>query len=293
MAVAAVLLISTTCQYNFNMNLNVPNIQLYPGINYVKIQYDNFNREFIVHLPQTYENQSLYPIVMVFHGLGGSSSFGIGTMGTLVDRENFIGIYPQGRYGSWNTGNTNLPSSADDVGFTRRILEWLDSRIAIDRDRIYALGYSNGGAFSYVLARRMDEIASIAALSASFRKGQIIDPDVSKKSIMQIHGELDTEVPYYGGKSSSLTVSFESAPYTVKQWAIHDGIAEYLQTFNPENKLTVYKYEKEDNPLEVLLYCLRETTHDIGQHSFVNNNRCYLEIWEFFKKHSKKDREME
>ena len=165
--------------------------------------------------------------------------------------------------------------------------------MAIDRDRIYALGYSNGGAFSYVLARKTDEFAAIAALSASFRKGQIIEPDVSKKSIMQIHGELDTEVPYYGGRSSSLTVSFESAPRTVELWANHNGIAEYLQISNPENRMTLYKYEKEDCPLEARLYCLRETTHDIGQHPFVTNNRCYSEIWDFFQKHSKRDRELQ
>jgi polyhydroxybutyrate depolymerase len=266
------------------------NIALYPGINHIRMEYHHFNRKFIVHLPSNYQKESTYPVVMAFHGRGGTNTFGTGTMGPLVNRENFIGIYPQGIYNTWNTGYREVASTENDVGFILAILDWLEKRVNIDKDRIYTMGYSNGGTISYRLVLETDKFAAMAALSASFFEGQVIHPDVPKLSVMQIHGELDTVVPYYGGRSTALIVSFESARHTVELWANHNGIGEGVEIHNHEERLTVYSYKKESNPFEVVLYCLWETTHDIGQHWFFNTNRCFSVIWEFFERHSKNDR---
>jgi polyhydroxybutyrate depolymerase len=219
------------------------NILLHPGINHVEIEHDRLIRKFIVHLPADYKGESTYPVVMVFHGLGGTNSFGIGTMGHLVDNENFIGVYPQGIEGSWNTGYREVPSTEDDVGLTLKILAWLEERINMDKDRVYTMGYSNGGTFSYRLALETDKFAAVASLSASFFEGQTIAPGVPKLSVFQLHGEWDRWVPYNGGRSRYLNASFQSAEDTVAQWAFHNGIGEDLEIYDPEEKVTVYRYK--------------------------------------------------
>jgi len=42
------------------------------------------------------------------------------------------------------------------------------------------------------------------------------------------------------------------------------------------------------NLYEAQLYCLQETTHNIGTHLFVSSTDCYWEIWNFFKTHSER-----
>ena len=266
-------------------------LDLHPGVNDIRIKHDGLERELIIQLPLNYRDENIYPVLFFFHGLGGTTGMGKAYIGPLVDSEQFIGIYPQGIENSWNTGAGEVPSTANDVGFTLEILRLIGKEVKIDDKRIYSMGYSNGGAFSYTLALRTDKFASIVSISASLFEGLTIDPGVAKLSVCQMHGELDRKVPYHGGKSSALTISFESAQSTVKMWAVHNGITGDPVIEKQEDMLTVYRYTMEDNPYEAALYCLNETTHHIITHPFVSSNRCYKEAWDFLKRHPKKEEE--
>ena len=151
------------------------------------------------------------------------------------------------------------------------------------------MGYSNGGALSYTLALQTDKFAAVASLSASFFEGRTIPPEVPKLSVMQIHGEDDIVVPYEGGLSYNLPITFESVMHTVKAWAIHNDLTGDPAIFYPEENIIKYEFSEQGNPHEVFLYCLEETNHNIGVHPYVSSLRCYEDIWEFFKTHPKTD----
>ncbi len=119
---------------------------LRPGFNEFEMEFDGLMRDITVQLPVGFQQETFYPVVFFFHGLGGNKGFGESVLGRLVDEENFIGIYPQGHLNSWNTGGNEIPSTADDVGLTLHILNWFKTEISVDEDRIYSMGYSNGGA---------------------------------------------------------------------------------------------------------------------------------------------------
>lgn len=256
------------------------------GINDIQMEYDGLMREFTVHLPENFNSDSAYPIVFFFHGLGGNKDFGRAVIGPLVDEEQFIGIYPQGYQNSWNAGSGAVPSTEDDVGFTLSILDWLDDEVFIDEERIYSMGYSNGGAFSYTLALETDRFAAVGSMSASFFEGRIIAPDVEKCSVMHIHGELDAKVPFHGGQSSALTIRFQSAMNTVLQWAVHNGLDPNPSTITQDSLIT-YAFSGLGIPHEVQLIVMKGTTHHIITHPFISTNDCYSVIWEFFNKHPK------
>ncbi len=276
------------CDSN-SSGINVPEggLTLIPGLNNVVIEHDGLQRDMYILMPSDFSPDVSYPVVFFFHGLGGNKGMGRSILEFILADEDIIGISPQGYLNSWNTYAGEVPSTADDVGLTLKILKKLDEVIDIDDNRIYSMGYSNGGAFSYTLALETDKFAAIASLSASFFEGRFITQDVSKLSVLQLHGELDTVVPYNGGQSSSLNISFLSAMNTVLNWVDHDELNVVPVINNPEENLMIYTFTGNTNSHEVILYCLEETTHNIGTHPIVTSMRCYEEILEFFNRHSK------
>ncbi len=264
-------------------------LNLEPGINNIRFRHGDLIRELIIHLPSGYKKDTEYPVLMFFHGYGGTKEFELNEMESFLKNENLIAVLPQGIERSWNTGMNEVPSKADDVGFILRFLDCLAMNTAINKNRIYSAGYSNGGAFSYKLALETDRLAAIAVISASFFTNQRIGPEIPKISIMQIHGELDRKVPYSGGQSSALKVSFESAYNTVRMWAVHNGLNTDPDIAEPEANLIVYRFCKEDSPYETVLYRMKDTTHHIITHPLISSGKWYHEIWEFFKKFKKSE----
>ena len=146
-------------------------LNLRPGTNNVEIEHDELRRSLYIVLPYDFQPAKEYPLLFIFHGLGGNRGWGREILQDLLSRgEEVIGISPQGIDNSWNAGSGAVPSTADDVGFTLEILDRLDREngLNIKRDQLYSMGYSNGGAFSYCLALSTDHFAAIASLSASF-----------------------------------------------------------------------------------------------------------------------------
>ena len=76
------------------------------------------------------------------------------------------------------------PWPADDVGFVDAMVSDLRAELPIDRHRIYASGFSNGGAFTARLAvERSDRLAA-----AAFSGGGLHSPAVA--------GPADPDVPH-------------------------------------------------------------------------------------------------
>lgn len=260
-----------------------------PGLNNVKMTSGGILRDLYIQLPASFEPGETYPVVFFFHGLGGLKGFGYAVLGDLVNSEKFIGVYPQGHLNSWNAGSGGVPSTEDDVGFTLEILDLIRQEIYVDTNRIYSMGYSNGGALSYTLALETDVFAAVASLSASFFQGRTVPEDVPKLSVMQIHGENDIVVPFEGGQSYNLPIIFESVMFTVNSWAEHMGLTDDPQITHPEDNVVKYTFREAEIPHEVILLVLEDTNHDIGQNVYISSLRCYSDIWDFFAAHPKVD----
>ena len=70
-------------------------------------------------------------------------------MTAVADSAQFLHIQGTLLGGSphWNNAlpGPDNKSNAEDIGFVSALLGYLDSAYIIDRERIYACGYSNGG----------------------------------------------------------------------------------------------------------------------------------------------------
>jgi poly(3-hydroxybutyrate) depolymerase len=107
------------------------------------------------------------PVVFFIHGANGNgAAFENETKGDAVaDKEKFIPVYPSassnGGSGVWAdmSGTTNFP-------FFMAVLDTLDARYQIDRNRIYMTGFSQGGFISFVAGCKYSAIfAAIAPVS--------------------------------------------------------------------------------------------------------------------------------
>src|SRR5689334_9824348 len=93
------------------------------------MEFAGLQRTYRVHVPPGYDGSKPAPLVLGFHGGGGTSQSAERTLGfdALSDRHGFIAVYPQGLESHWNDGrvgarfpNTN---KNDDVGFVRALVE--------------------------------------------------------------------------------------------------------------------------------------------------------------------------
>lgn len=167
------------------------------------VDVGGYQREYLLYVPQGAPPTA--PLVIVLHGGGGRPDVMMRNTGfnDVANQNGFIVAYPAGTPGSgrgltWNVGNFESASGADDVDFIRAMLRDIERLNQIDRNRIYATGLSMGGVFAYRLACEMsDTFAAIAAVSAT-----MVEPACHPRSpvaILHIHGTDDERIPIGGG----------------------------------------------------------------------------------------------
>ena len=139
-------------------------------------------RSYLVHVPPAAEAADPLPLVLNFH-----AAFNNGLLQSLysgmnrkADEEGFVVVYPDSLGCVWNVtegetryGILKLNWNVDDVEFVRLLLDTLQEKLRIDPRRIYATGFSSGGAMSVRLASAsargelgVHKIAAIAPVSA-------------------------------------------------------------------------------------------------------------------------------
>jgi polyhydroxybutyrate depolymerase len=199
------------------------------------------------------------------------------------DKEGFIVVYPQGLVQRWNVGFGSLKFDTDDVGFINELINRLEQKYAIDPNRIYVTGFSNGAMMAYLLGAALsDKIAAIAPVAGSVgaMMNNVLEiiPDPSQPvSVIVFHGTADTSVLYEGD-------GFLSVAESVAFWVRHDECF-----INPQNETSsngqVIKsvYSGGLNGTEVVLYTIVNLAHDWPT-TPINATDI---IWNFFISHPK------
>ena len=170
------------------------------------------DRTFNAYFPSDTTEQK--PMVIIMHGLGGSSADMEGLIDYFID-SGAVPIFPQAYFyedlpeiGSttvWNFGA--LPELYSDVQFIEDLIDHMVlNHSFIDTNRVYATGYSAGGYMSYRLACDLaNKITAVASVGGNFYKvddgSDCLDQN-REIPIMHIHGDYDPVVPYYEGGPS-------------------------------------------------------------------------------------------
>lgn len=152
----------------------------------ITIPFANASRKYILRVPDDYDNKHPYRLVFAF-AESGSSAMSVAnrnyfTLATL-DSKNTIFVAPDAANGAGSWSKT-------DVELTEAILEQIEAALCIDKTRIFATGFSFGGAMSLALAcTRADVFRGVAFFSGADLTGSCT-------------GALTKPIAYYASQAS-------------------------------------------------------------------------------------------
>lgn len=203
-----------------------------PGTTASQISFGAGSRTFRIHVPPGYDPNVPLPVVLMFHGGGGSGrqfEEVSADMDPIADREGFITVYPDGTgtLRTWNGGGccgTAVAEDVDDVGFVRALLDHVETSLCVDQNRLFASGMSNGGILSHRLGCELaDRLAAIAPVAGTDLTGTC-NP-ARPIAVLHTHGTADGHVPWDGGEGCGPTVGidFTSVPETIERWRTRNG----------------------------------------------------------------------
>jgi polyhydroxybutyrate depolymerase len=220
--------------------------------------HDGVYREYVIYIPNSYNNSTSVPLMLNFHGFGGSASDYMieADMRLLAESDTFILVYPQGSCldGSshWNAcpSGVDNKSDVDDFGFVESLINNISSEYNIDMDRVYAAGYSNGGMMAYGLANYKSELIAAVASVSCVMLDCISHPN-HPMPIIHLHGTLDDVLPYSGNSY------YSSVESTLNHW-IDFNNTNTTPTVNSDNSggITIehYIYDQGDSSVSVEHY---------------------------------------
>lgn len=199
------------------------------GDSYGTIDSGGITREYLIHLPPSYDGKRPVALVLNFHGGGGTpeGEARISGMNAVADKHGFIAVYPRGLDKHWNDGRSGDPNQPDDVAFVSQLIDTLASTYSIDSKRVYATGISNGAIFSLRLACDLsDKIAAVAPVAGSIPVSLSDRCAPLPVSVLMINGAADPLVPYGGGHvggRSGYDGNVLSVPDSIDLWVKNDA----------------------------------------------------------------------
>jgi len=206
------------------------------------LRYRLSARTYRLHVPQNYDEQKAWPLVLVLHGGFGTARSIERRSGfsELADREGIIVAYPNGIgllgfLQHWNAGHCcglAEKDHVDDVGFLRYVIGDVSSKVRVDPQRVYVVGHSNGGMLAYRFASENPAcVAGIGVVAGSIgsskEEGQAAcrtGPPKTAVPLIAIHGRDDKTVPFAGGLSlQGARRYYISVPDSAELWARYCG----------------------------------------------------------------------
>ena len=203
-----------------------------------QFDFEGITRTYLKYVPAGLDGNSSPPLVLNFHGGTGNGyeQLAIADMRSLADQDQFILVYPDA-YPEPLEGETNwqvevsgdlpftTPTAHNDIGFVDALIDEMHASHNIDFNRVYAMGYSNGGGFTFDLACRLNErIAAIGVVARtmyieSYEACNVMHP----AAVVTILGTEDY-ISNYNGVTYEGTLYYASAEDSHQLWIEANGL---------------------------------------------------------------------
>lgn len=252
MLVAGILfLFGTGCSDNANLKQSSG---ITPGDYTFQISVDSLDREYVVHVPALYNEDRPAAVVIMFHGGGGTAQDAMRETGwdKKADQAGFLAVFPEGSRPdpenpasfsnnpqTWNDGSGRenigaVQRNVDDVGFVAALLADIAVGFNVDQNRIYAAGFSNGGAMVFRIGRELSN--SLAAIACVASTDLLEEPDTEDPvAILYMTGTSDPLNPIDGGE-----IFIGQTRYGVKP-PVQQTIQKWLQMLScPSDSNVIY-----------------------------------------------------
>lgn len=267
------------------------------------MEHDGLTREYNLYIPPSYDGSEVVPLLLNLHGYTSNMTEQefYGDFRPIADTANFLIVHPNGTFdGSgerwWNA--YEVMTGPDDIGFLSALVDTIAENYAVNLDRVYSTGMSNGGFMSFELAcEKSDIFAAVASVTGSMpiNKPSNCNPNRPIPS-MQIHGTADEVVPYNG------SAQFESVENVVDYWVTQTNsnstpVEVNIPDTDPNDGSTAkqYIYENGDQGTSVEHFKVENGGHTWpgssinlpGSGSTNQDFDASIEIWRFFSQYDK------
>lgn len=262
-------------------------------------------REYLLYVPPSYDRSKPTPLVISMHAamLWPAHQRETTHWDSLADEHGFIVVYPSGMT-PWGAGTGVWPkiwllrpeaAVTANVRFISDLIDTLEVGYNIDSTRVYANGFSNGGAMAFALSCRLSHrIAAVGTVSAA----QDQQPwswcaDSQPMPLINFHGTADL-VPYNGGKVWAVPKPFPSVLTWTANWARRNRCGPNPVDSSVAADVTRLEYTHCANNATVVLYTLRGGGHSwpggkpLPKWFVGPTNRSIdatQEMWAFFREH--------
>ena len=181
------------------------------GKNRFTTQINGDEREYYVHVPNGYSENSATPVVFMLHGTSGNGEEFYNHSGwrEVGETNNILTVFPSSwRYCIFDGGGDQKTTTKwnsqpaewtfcqgetprDDIKFLKTIITELRSKFNIDSKRIYVVGFSNGGQMAATCSISMsDQLAAIVESASSLSIDSAYTPDRKSTRLNSSHSTL-------------------------------------------------------------------------------------------------------
>lgn len=201
------------------------------------VQASGGNRTYRLWVPANYTGTTPLPIIVNYHGTSGDSQ-GIddfsSNLSQRANARNYLVVAPQAQTGNGATIRWTVPGfgkEPDDIQFTGAMLDKIAAEFCIDPKRVYATGFSSGGAMTTNIACFASDRFTAVVPGGGVN---LIDPSCQKAPIPMYayHGTKDDtaffngidDVPATPNPATAATAAFfGSVEQVMTFWAKGNG----------------------------------------------------------------------
>ena len=190
-------------------------------------------RSLGVYVPASYDAARPAPLIVALHGRFSSAKafHALSGLAAVAEARGAIVLYPEAAGAFWNDGadfTFRREEAQDDAGFIAAAIDATAGAYAVDRARIYLVGYDVGGGLAYRLAcagaPRFAAVAAVSALLWDYAPDAC--PGAAPAPMLIVHGRRDDIFPVRGGvPPGAVTARRFSADETADYWRGVNGCA--------------------------------------------------------------------
>jgi len=286
-----------------------------PGTHTCAIRVKGVERRYLLHVPPAYTPARKWPVVVMFHGGGGTARIAMRETGWVdkADKEGFLAVFPEGtppdasrpaRFRdnpqTWNDGSKRANVGAvergeADVEFVSMMLADMKAHFSVDERRIYATGFSNGASMTFRVAR---EISPLIAAAAPVAGSDWLEDKIPVRPVplLYITGTADPLNPVEGGEIHIGQKVFGTKPAVremIGNWAKILGCSDETRVVYAKDGVTGTAYGLPGEAAKLVLYTIEAHGHHWpgGKSSLpkrlAGKNSAKIKatdvIWEFFR----------
>lgn len=238
------------------------------GVTRHTLTVDGRERAYLLYTPPSYDPAASTSLVLSIHGFASwpANQMEVSQWNELADEHGFLVAYPEGTGfpKRWNTSGPAGEDGADDVAFLSTLIDTVAQQHAIDPQRIYVNGLSNGGGMSNTLAcLRPERIAAIGGVAGAYTEPAGGCNPARPVPVIAFHGTDDRIVPYAGGAAGGpQNFVFPAVPDWAAAWAVRNGCDAAPEALPVQGEVSGVRYIGCTDNAEVVFYTVAGGGHN-------------------------------